>query len=114
LGLVPQDPNPVYVVKANLFRVLGHPTRVRIIELLREGERSVGTLQAELGLDSGSTSQHLAAMRRVGIVESRREGTSVFYRVHDEDVFVLLETARAVITRHLDEQRSILRELENT
>ena len=77
---------PVHEVKASLFRVLGHPARVRILELLRDGERSVGALQAELGLDSGGTSQHLAALRRIGLVESRREGTSVFYRVADERV----------------------------
>ena len=85
---------PVHEVKANLFRVLGHPARVRILELLRDGERSVGALQAELGLDSGGTSQHLAALRRIGLVESRREGTSVYYRVDDERVFDLLEAGR--------------------
>src|SRR5271154_7182225 len=72
---------PVHEVKATLFRVLGHPARVRILELLREGERSVGSLQSELGLGSGGTSQHLAALRRIGVVESRRDGTSVYYRV---------------------------------
>src|SRR5215217_7298209 len=98
---------PVHEVKANLFRVLGHPARVRILELLREGERSVGALQVELGLDSGGTSQHLAALRRVGLVESRREGTSVYYRVDDERVFDLLAVGRAIISRQLSEQQSI-------
>ncbi len=102
---------PVYEVKAGLFRVLGHPARVRIIELLRDGERSVGALQAELGLESGATSQHLAALRRVGLVESRREGTSVFYRAADEKVFDLLEAGRALVTRRLEEQQSLLQEL---
>jgi ArsR family transcriptional regulator len=102
----------VHEVKANLFRVLGHPARVRILELLRAGERSVGSLQADLGLDSGGTSQHLAALRRIGLVESRREGTSVYYRVDDERVFDLLEAARSIITRQLAEQQSILLELE--
>ena len=63
---MPAATQAVHVVKANLFRVLGHPARVRILELLRDGERSVGALQKELGLDSGSTSQHLAALRRIG------------------------------------------------
>ncbi|HEX4931513.1 MAG TPA: metalloregulator ArsR/SmtB family transcription factor [Gaiellaceae bacterium] len=99
-------------MKANLFRVLGHPARVRILELLRDGERSVGALQAELELDSGGTSQHLAALRRIGLVESRREGTSVYYRVGDERVFGLLEAARAIIARQLSEQQSILQDLE--
>ena len=111
---MPSSPGPVHEVKANLFRVLGHPARVRILELLREGERSVGSLQADLELDSGGTSQHLAALRRIGLVESRREGTSVYYRVDDERVFELLAVARAIITRQLAEQQSILRELETT
>ena len=99
-------------MKANLFRVLGHPARVRILELLQDGERTVGTLQAELELDSGGTSQHLAALRRIGLVESRREGTSVYYRVEDERVFELLATGRQIISRQLAEQQSILRELQ--
>ena len=111
---VPHNVRPVYEVKADLFRVLGHPARVRILELLRDGERSVGALQAELGLDSGATSQHLAALRRIGLVESRREGTSVYYRVADEQVFDLLAAGRAIIARRLAEQQSMLRELETT
>jgi DNA-binding transcriptional ArsR family regulator len=111
---VPFGSDPVHEVKASLFRVLGHPARVRILELLREGERSVGALQTELRLDSGGTSQHLAALRRVGVVESRREGTSVFYRVDDAKVFELLAVGRAIITRQLADQQSILRELETT
>jgi DNA-binding transcriptional ArsR family regulator len=111
---MPQNTRPVHEVKATLFRVLGHPARVRILELLREGERSVGALQAELGLDSGGTSQHLAALRRIGLVESRREGTSVFYSAADEHAFDLLEAARAIITRRFSEQQEILRELEAT
>jgi len=105
---------PVHEVKARLFRVLGHPARVRILELLRDGERSVGSLQTELGLDSGSTSQHLAALRGIGVVESRRERTSVFYRVDDDHVFALLEAGRAISARSLARQQSILSELQAT
>lgn len=108
---MPSNVRPVYEVKAGLFRVLGHPARVRIIELLRGGERSVGALQEGLGLESGATSQHLAALRRVGLVESRRAGTSVYYRASDEKVFELLEAGRALVTRQLEEQQSMLREL---
>ncbi len=103
---------PVHEVKARLFRVLGHPARVRALELLREGELTVGALQAELGLESGATSQHLAALRRVGLVESRREGTSVYYRVDDARVFDLLDAGRAIITRQLTDQQRLLAALE--
>jgi DNA-binding transcriptional ArsR family regulator len=111
---VARNVRPVYEVKAGLFRVLGHPTRVRMVELLRDGEKSVGALQAELGLESGATSQHLAALRRVGLVESRREGTSVFYRASDRKVFDLLEAGRLLVTRRLEEQQSMLRDLEES
>jgi ArsR family transcriptional regulator len=108
---MPLRASPLYIAKAELFRTLGHPARVRILELLRDGERSVGALQAELGLDSGGTSQQLAALRRIGLVESRREGTSVLYRVSDEDVFGLLELARAILGRGAQSQRARLDEL---
>jgi DNA-binding transcriptional ArsR family regulator len=108
---MPHNSRPVHEVKANLFRVLGHPARVRILEILRDGERSVGALQLALGLDSGGTSQHLAALRRIGLVQSRREGTSVFYRVADKRVFDLLGAGQDIISRQLVEQQSILGEL---
>src|SRR6266702_7387172 len=98
---MPFQAGSAHEIKATLFRVLGHPARVRILELLRDGERSVGALQAELELDSGGTSQHLAALRRIGLVESRRVGTSVFYRVEDERVFDLLAAGRAIVGRRL-------------
>jgi len=108
---MPHNSRPVHEVKANLFRVLGHPARIRVLEILREGERSVGALQVELGLDSSGTSQHLAALRRIGLVQSRRVGTSVYYRVNDPRVFDLLSAGRDIISRQLSEQQSMLVEL---
>lgn len=108
---MPHNARPVHEVKGTLFRVLGHPARVRILELLAAGERSVGALQASLSLDSGGTSQHLAALRRIGLVESRREGTTVWYRVSDARVFDMLAAARDIITHQLAGQQAILREL---
>ena len=108
---MPFAATPLYVTKATLFRTLGHPARVRILELLRDGEHSVGALQQALGLDSGGTSQHLAALRRIGVVESRKEGTSVYYRAADPQVFSLLEVGRALIARSLKEQQVLLEEL---
>jgi DNA-binding transcriptional ArsR family regulator len=109
---MPHRAGPVHELKADLFRVLGHPARVRILELLRDGERAVGALQTALELDSSGTSQHLAALRRIGLVESRREGTSVYYRVADDGAFDLLEAGRAIISRRLAAQQSILEDLE--
>ncbi len=108
---MPFRATPVYVTKAALFRTLGHPARVRILELLRERELSVGALQVELGIDSSGTSQHLSALRRIGLVESRRAGTSVYYRATNPHVFALLEAGRAIIAHTLAEQQSLLEEL---
>lgn len=106
----PQE--PINVIKAELFRVLGHPVRVRILELLRDGERTVGDLQAELGLDSSGTSQHLGVLRRQGVLESRRDGTSVYYRVRDPRTFELLDVARGILTTSLEASRALLAEME--
>lgn len=102
---------PIHQVKADFFRTLGHPIRVRVIGLLRDGEMTVGQLQAELGIDSSGASQHLAAMRRAGILEARKEGTSVHYSVRDPRIFQLMESARQVIGSHLEEANALLGEL---
>jgi DNA-binding transcriptional ArsR family regulator len=104
-------PQPIHRVKAEFFRVLGHPVRVRVLELLREGERSVGELQAALGIDSSGTSQHLGALRKQGLLESRRQGTSVYYRVKDPRTFQLLEVARQILTSHFEDTQALLVEL---
>jgi DNA-binding transcriptional ArsR family regulator len=106
--------HPIYVLKADFFRILGHPVRVRILELLRDGERTVGHLQGQLGLDSSGTSQHLGALRRQGLLESRREGTSVYYRVRDPRLFQLLEVARQILTSNLADTQALLAGLRET
>ena len=103
--------DPVYVAKAQLFRVLGHPVRIRILELLVSGERTVGDLQAELELDSSGTSQHLAALRQLGVLESRRAGTSTYYRLKDPRVSQLLAVAKQILTSALSDSQALLGDL---
>ena len=103
--------DPVYVVKAQLFRVLGHPVRIRILELLSDGERTVGDLQAALSLDSSGTSQHLAALRQQGVLESRRAGTSVYYCIRDPRVSQLLAVAKQILTSALSDTHTLLSDL---
>lgn len=101
----------VYQVKAEFFRILGHPVRVRILELLKDGERSVGELQRELQMDSSGTSQHLGVLRKHGVLVARREGTSVYYTVRDPRIFQLLEIARQILTSTLSQSQAVLGEL---
>lgn len=106
--------DPIHELKSDFFRVLGHPARIKILELLRDGEMSVGELQAALMLDSSGTSQHLAALKRHGLLDSRRERTSVYYRVHDPRMFQLLEVARQILSSNLADATSLLNELQET
>jgi len=102
---------PIYALKADFFRVLGHPARVRLLQLLRDGEQSVGALRDALELDSSGTSQHLAALRAQGLVESRKEGTSVYYRIKDPRTLELLELAKEIISSALEQNRALLDDL---
>ena len=75
---------------------------------------AVRDLQAELEIDSSGASQHLSAMRRQGLLEARREGTSVYHRVRDPRIFQLLGSARQLIGSHLEEASALLGELEQS
>jgi DNA-binding transcriptional ArsR family regulator len=87
--------------KAELFKALGHPVRIRILELLRVSERTVSELQAQLEIEASSVSQQLAVLRSRQLVSGRREGTNVYYSVADPQVFDLLDVARAMFDRQL-------------
>jgi DNA-binding transcriptional ArsR family regulator len=104
--------HPVYRLKAELFRTLGHPARVRLLELLGEDERTVGELQQALELNSSSTSQHLAALRRQGLLESRKAGTSVYCRIKDQRTLRLLADAREILLSNLEESLILLGEFD--
>lgn len=93
---LPEDPTPVDLV-AKYFRTLGDPTRLRILELVNERERSVGEIVATLGLAQPKVSNHLACLRWCGFVTTRREHRSVYYRVADERVADLIATGRALL-----------------
>jgi len=104
---------PIYQVKADFFKTLAHPARIRVLELLRDGELSVGELIPEVGLESSHLSQQLAVLRRANVLQARKEGTSVLYSVTDERMFELLEVAKAIITSTLAESTQLIAELNN-
>src|SRR5919201_2905224 len=84
---------------AKYFRVLGDRTRLRILELVAERERSVGELARLLGEPQPKVSNHLACLRWCGFVETRREHRTVHYRLADERVADVIELGRALLTR---------------
>ncbi len=97
---------PLYQLKAELFRTLGHPARIRALELLSTREHSVSELIAELGLEASHVSQQLGVLRRAGLVTTRRERSAVFYALADPQVATLLAVARSILNdraAHLSE-----------
>ncbi len=97
--------------KAEFFKALAHPHRIRILEILRAGERSVQELQARLDLDQSTVSQQLAVLRAKHVVVARKEGTTVRYAVRDPLVGDLLDVARRIFNNQLAGTQTMLREL---
>ena len=104
---------PVYEVKAEFFKTLSHPARIRVLEVLRDGELPVSEIIPLVGLEPSHLSQQLAVLRRANIVRSRRDGSAVLYAVVDERIDELLSVAKAIITGGLTETRELLEELDN-
>ena len=103
---------PIYTLKAEFFKTLGHPARIRILELLAEGEHSVTELMPELGLESSHLSQQLAVLRRAGLVAARKQGNTVIYSMTSQDMAELLQVARKVLTGLLTDQVGLLKDLQ--
>jgi len=102
---------PLYVAKAELFKSLGHPARIRILELLVAGEMSVSNLLGATGLEPSSLSQHLNVLKHSGLVQSSRAGNAVTYRVTDPSVGAFLTAARSVLASTLGRARQTLEDL---
>jgi ArsR family transcriptional regulator len=102
---------PLYQAKAELFRTLGHPVRIRVLELLQDGPRPVRDLLAEIDVEPSNLSQQLAVLRRAGMVTSTRDGSSVVYALSTPDVAQLLAVARRILTDMLTDRDGLLAEL---
>jgi ArsR family transcriptional regulator len=103
---------PISEVKAELFRALAHPARIRALEVLAEGERSVSEMQPLVGIESSHLSQQLAVLRRAGVVSTRREGTSVIYAIRDPAVVEMLAAAKRFLIMSLTQSQELLAELQ--
>ncbi len=104
-------PVPLYQVKAEFFRMLGHPVRIRVLELLQDGPKSVRDLRAAIEIEAPSLSQQLAVLRRYGIVTATRDGSTVVYALAGGDVAELMRAARRILTEMLTGQNELLDEL---
>jgi len=106
-------PVPLYQTKAEFFRTLGHPVRIRVLELLGDGPLPVRDLLADVEIEASSLSQQLAVLRRAGIVTSTRKGGTVRYALAGPDVADLMRAARSFLTQILNAQAELLDELRD-
>lgn len=102
---------PLSEVKAELFKALAHPARIRALEVLAEGERTVSELQPLIGIELSHLSQQLGILRRAGLVTTRKEGSSVHYATKDPLVAELLLVAKRFLLSTLAQTSDLLADL---
>ena len=100
-----------FKIKADFFKGLAHPVRLQIIENLKNGEASVGKLVQKLGVKQSNLSRHLAILRELGVLETRQEKTTVFYAIHDHDIFKILRPIAEMLRKKLKKSEKILQSL---
>jgi len=105
---------PLYEAKAELFRTLGHPVRIRVLELLSERDHAVHELLADIAIEPSALSQQLAVLRRTGLVRQRREAGEVVYSLLFDDVRQLLGAGRVLLRQLAGSRDELLRELDES
>ncbi|MCL6592750.1 MAG: metalloregulator ArsR/SmtB family transcription factor [Alicyclobacillus sp.] len=105
-------PQELQVFKAEFFKALANPLRIRILELLRDGDKYVHELQEHMGVDSAVVSQQLAVLRNKNIVIGVKDGTRVMYSVKDPMLFELLDVAKRIFNNSLNDTIHLLKEIE--
>jgi len=101
----------VFRIKADFLKGLAHPVRLSVIEYLKDGEASVGKLVQVLGVEQSNLSRHLAVLRELGVLEARQEKTTVYYSIHDHDVFKVLRPISIVLKKKLRRSEKLLESL---
>jgi DNA-binding transcriptional ArsR family regulator len=105
-------PSALRQFKAQIFQALAHPTRIAIVEALRDGEVGAGALGEQLQVEQANLSQHLAVLRARHVVVSRKVGNQVFYAVRDRALIEVLDLLKHYITGHLQDTVAVLAESE--
>lgn len=101
-------PEPLAELIAQRFRVIGEPTRIRLLDRLREGEASVQDLTDTLATSQQNVSKHLGVLAQAGIVERRKDGNLSLYRIADDSVFELCERVCGSLQRRVDELSAVV------
>jgi len=102
---------PLYQLKADFFKTLGHPARIRVLELLSQRDHAVAEMLPQVGIEPAHLSQQLAVLRRANLVTSRKQGSAVYYSLTSPQVAELLAVARQILTGVLSGQAEMLQDL---
>jgi ArsR family transcriptional regulator len=100
-----------YKIKADFLKALSHPVRLQIIELLKDGERNVGSIMKTLSIQQSSLSRHLTVLREAGILKSRQQGTVIYYNIEDHNIFHVLRPIAEMLRKKLKKTESVLSSL---
>ena len=103
----------LFEMQAELCRTMGNAYRLMILHVLRSGERCVGDLSGLMGLTQPAISQHLAVMRKAGVVTTRRQGQNVFYRLADPQISTACDLMRGILERRVHSRSSLLNGASN-
>lgn len=104
----------VFKIKADFLKCMAHPTRLAVIEHLKRGEASVGSMVVALNVEQSSLSKHLALLRQAGILRSRQEKVTVYYSIEDADIFRVLRPISEILRKKLIAGQKVLRHLGKT
>jgi len=110
-GEIVRVSTPLYQLKAEFFKTLGHPARIRVLELLSEREHAVAEMLPQVGIEAAHLSQQLAVLRRANLVTYRKQGSTVYYSLTSPQVAELLAVARQILTGVLSGQAELLHDL---
>ncbi len=103
--------NEISQFKAEFFKALAHPLRIRILDELRRGEIGVNDLSSRLDVEQSNLSQQLAILRNRNILATRKDGQNVYYSVRDPELFLLLDAAKKIFNNHLIDVKDLLSQL---
>lgn len=93
-----------YFLEADFFKALAHPTRIQILDLLRSGERCVCEITPALNSIQPNVSRHLGVLKKEGLVQSRKDGLKVIYRISDPKIYTILDLSAELIRKHLEDK----------
>lgn len=105
-----REKDKLYDLHADLCQMLSNPTRLKIIEKLKNGENTVGELVSEIGVRQANLSQHLAELRKRDLVEARKEGANVYYKISNPKIIQACDLIKEVLYEQLSENKELIEE----